>query len=260
MLERLEGFLVAGDDGVLAFRHGLLRDAAYHGLSFRRRRVLHRRVGESLELGAGTEVAGVAADLTHHFFEAGLWEKSLRYGLIAGSAARSVYANVDAAAVLDRAVAAGTRWRGARPEAVMRAAEALGDVRLSLGEFDRARAAFAIARSRVRGDVVERARLLRKEAVVAYRLGAYSRAQRILKVALANWRRERHLENALRARVRAEPVGDDRLLAQQARPGSTTSPRTREGGGRPGICVPAADGAVKRAGPHGRFRVYGTGR
>ena len=66
VLERLEGFLEAGDDGVLAFRHGLLRDAAYHGLSFRRRRVLHRRVGESLELGAGTEVAGVAADLTHH--------------------------------------------------------------------------------------------------------------------------------------------------------------------------------------------------
>ena len=34
-------------------------------------------------------------------------------------------------------------WRGARPEAVMRAAEALGDVRLSLGELERARAAFA---------------------------------------------------------------------------------------------------------------------
>ena len=50
VLERLEGFLVAGDDGSPAFRHGLLRDAAYHGLSFRRRRVLHRRVGESLEL------------------------------------------------------------------------------------------------------------------------------------------------------------------------------------------------------------------
>ena len=69
-------------------------------------------MGESLELAAGADVAGVAADLTHHFFEAGVWEKSLRYGLLAGSAARAVYANVDAAAVLDRAVAAGTRWRG----------------------------------------------------------------------------------------------------------------------------------------------------
>ena len=67
----------------------------------------------------------------------------------------------------------------------MLAAEALGDVRLSLGEFESARAAFAIARRRVRGDAVERARLLRKEAIVAYRLGAFPKAQRILKGALA---------------------------------------------------------------------------
>jgi class 3 adenylate cyclase/tetratricopeptide (TPR) repeat protein len=185
VLKRLAGFLVAGDDGILAFRHGLLRDAAYHGLSFRRRRTLHRRVAESLELAAGRRVADVAADLTHHFFEAGMWGSALRYGQIAGSSARSVYANVDAATVLDRAVAAGTRWRNARPETVMLAAEALGDVRLALGEFDLARAAFAIARSRVRGDAVERARLLRKEAVVSYRLGAYARATRVLKTALA---------------------------------------------------------------------------
>ena len=72
----------------------------------------------------------VAADLTHHFFEAGAVGESAPLRPLAGSAARAVYANVDAAAVLDRAVAAGARWRGARPEAVMLAAEALGDVRL----------------------------------------------------------------------------------------------------------------------------------
>ena len=67
----------------------------------------------------------------------------------------------------------------------MLAAEALGDVRLALGEFESARAAFMIARRRVRGDAVERARLLRKEGIVAYRLGAYPRALRILTGALA---------------------------------------------------------------------------
>ena len=68
------------------FRHGLLRDAAYHGLSFRRRRALHRRVGESLEsAAAGPTVAG---DLTHHFYEAGAWEKALRYGFVAGRSAQ----------------------------------------------------------------------------------------------------------------------------------------------------------------------------
>jgi class 3 adenylate cyclase/tetratricopeptide (TPR) repeat protein len=185
ILERLEGFLIADGDGGLAFRHGLLRDAAYHGLSFRRRRVLHRRVADSLELSADGDAAAIAADLTHHFFEAGAWGKALRYGLLAGSQARAVYANVDAAAMLDRAVAAGAKWRGARPEAVMLAAEALGDVRLALGEFESARAAFMIARRRVRGDAVERARILRKEGIVAYRLGAYPRAIRILTGALA---------------------------------------------------------------------------
>ena len=185
ILERLDGFLLADADGGLSFRHGLLRDAAYHGLSFRRRRALHRRVGESLEFGADGDVSAVAGELTHHFFEAGVWEKSLRYGLVAGAKARAVYANVDAATVLDRAVAAGAKWRAARPEAVMLAAEALGDVRLSLGEFESARTAFVTARRRVRGDPVERARLLRKEAIVAHRLGAFPRAIRVLTAAIA---------------------------------------------------------------------------
>ena len=184
ILARLAGFLLVDGDGLLSFRHGLLRDAAYHGLSFGRRRTLHRRVGEALELDDDADAAAIAGDLTFHFFEAGVWEKSLRYGLVAGSAARSVYANVDAAAMLERAVAAGARWRGARPEAIMLAAEALGDVRLSLGELEQARSAFADARRRVRGDAVERARLLRKEATVAYRLGEYAGAQRTLTRAL----------------------------------------------------------------------------
>ena len=184
VLGRLEGFLVAEEGGGLLFRHGLLRDAAYHGLSFRRRRVLHRRVGDTLELAAGADASAVAADLTHHFFESGAWDKALRYGLVAGSSARAVYANVDAAAVLERAVAAGGKVRAARPEVVMLAAEALGDVRLSLGELESARAAFGIARRRVRGDAVERARLLRKEAIVAHRLGEFPKAQRILRRAL----------------------------------------------------------------------------
>ena len=148
ILERLDGFLVADDDGGprLPPRAAARRRLPRAVVPAPARRCTAASASRSSSR-AGTDVADVAADLTHHFFEAGLWEKSLRYGLIAGSAARAVYANVDAAAVLDRAVAAGTSWRGARPEAVMLAAEALGDVRLSLGEFDRARAAFAIARA-----------------------------------------------------------------------------------------------------------------
>ena len=221
ILGRLDGLLIADGDGGLAFRHGLLRDAAYQGLSFRRRRLLHRRVGESLELSAVADLPAVAGDLTHHFFEAGVWEKALRYGLIAGLEARAVYANVDAAAVLDRAVASAARWRGARPEAVIRAAQALGEVRLSLGELERAGAAFAIARRRVRGDAVERARLLRKEAIVAHRLGAYARARRILTTALAT------LANVSSVAATAQRARIESLLGHH---GAVARPGARGGG------------------------------
>ncbi len=180
VIGRLDRFLVADGEGGLRFRHGLLRDAAYHGLSFSRRRDLHRKVGEALEREAGSNAANVADQLTLHFYEAGVWAKALHYGFVAGRRAQAVFANVDAAALLERAVSAGTRWRGARGEAVALAAEALSDVRLSLGELEGARSALQIAKRRVRGDAVEQARLLRKEATIAYRLGAYPEAQRIL--------------------------------------------------------------------------------
>ena len=265
ILDRLAGFLLPdGDDG-LVFRHGLLRDAAYHGLSFRRRRALHRRVGESLELTGHADPTAVAADLTHHFFEAGVWGKALRYGLVAGFAAQAVYANVDAAAMLERALAAGSSWRGARPESVARAAEALGDVRLSLGELEQARAAFVLARRRVRGDVVERARLLRKEATVAYRLGEYARAQR---VAAGRARAARAGQQPSRDRAAGSHRGaarDRRALARaSARVGRVVSARDRrrrggrrqEGararacGSRPGLQRPRRGAArdLQRAG------------
>ncbi|MFN0154386.1 MAG: tetratricopeptide repeat protein, partial [Gaiella sp.] len=181
VIARLDRFLVADGEGGLRFRHGLLREAAYQGLPFRRRRALHRRVGEALERDAGV---GVADQLTRHFYEAGVWEKALRYGLVAGRRAQDVYANVDARALLERAVTAGTRCRGARSEAVALAAEALCDVLLLLGELERARSAIHIAKRRVRGDVVEQARLLRKDAMIAYRLGSYREAHTLLSRAL----------------------------------------------------------------------------
>ncbi len=184
VLGRLDRFLVADGEGGIRFRHGLLRDAAYHGLSFRRRRELHRRVGETFEREAGAEASDVEALLARHFYEAGVWEKALRYGTEAGKSAKRVYATVDAAHALARAVDAGRRWRNARPEAIALAAELLGDVRISLGELEGARDAFRTARRRVRGDGVEQARLLRKEATAEWLLGRYSVTRRLLSTSL----------------------------------------------------------------------------
>ena len=180
VIARLDRYLVADGEGGLRFRHGLLRDAAYQGLPFRLRRELHRRVGESFERSAGADATALADQLTRHFFEAGVWEKSLKYGLVAGRDARAVFANQDAAAFFERALAAGTRLRGTRADLVASIAEALGEVRLVLGETDAAVAAFRVARRRVRGDVVEEARLLGREAAVVVRTGDQRRVRRLL--------------------------------------------------------------------------------
>ena len=47
--EALAEFVQQADDGELAFRHDLLRQTAYAGLSYRRRRDIHGRVGLALE-------------------------------------------------------------------------------------------------------------------------------------------------------------------------------------------------------------------
>ena len=204
LLVRLEDFLVVDDDGAVGFRHGLLREAAYEGLPFRRRRELHLRVGEALEQEAGEEADALADTLSHHFFQAGAWERARRYGWLAGLRAKEVYANVDAAAQLERALAAARRQRNVRPEEVTRIAEALGDVRVALGEFEAAQRAFRAARRRVRGDPVEEARLLHKESYVPYRLGRYAEAERGLARALALLEEVRSVPAlAQRARVEA---------------------------------------------------------
>lgn len=185
VLLRLEDYLVADDEGSVRFRHGLLREAAYEGLPFRRRRELHERVGAALERRAGDDAETIADALSHHFFEAADWERARRYGWLAGRRAKEVYANVDAAAHLERALAAARRRRRVRPEEVSRIAEALGDVRVALGEFEAALEAFRAARRRLRGDAVEEARLLHKESYVPYRLGRYAEAQRRLDRGLA---------------------------------------------------------------------------
>src|SRR6266496_5757426 len=49
---RLADYLDEQPDGQLRFRHALVRDAAYEGLPYRRRRELHERVGRTLEARA----------------------------------------------------------------------------------------------------------------------------------------------------------------------------------------------------------------
>jgi ABC-type transport system substrate-binding protein/class 3 adenylate cyclase len=86
------------------FRHGLVQEAAYAGLTSAGRRTLHRRVAEALEELAEEAPEQTHADLARHYAEADEPAKAAEYLLRAGDAARAVYADHEAAGHYRRAL------------------------------------------------------------------------------------------------------------------------------------------------------------
>jgi class 3 adenylate cyclase/tetratricopeptide (TPR) repeat protein len=178
---RLGDFLVDEGHGEHRFRHALLRDAAYEGLAYRRRRELHRRVGETIEGRAGNRGEDDAELLSLHFFHAHEFERAWRYSRTAGERAAAIYANVEAATFFERALQAARRLRTLEASEAARTLESLGDVRYRLAEFERAGEAYRLSRRRANGAPVEQARLLLKEALIPWRLSHYPQALRRLR-------------------------------------------------------------------------------
>ncbi|MDX6629502.1 MAG: hypothetical protein QOH00_1748 [Gaiellales bacterium] len=78
------------------FRHGLVQEVAYNSLLEPARRTLHRRIGEAIETLYGDGGDAVYGPLARHFAEADEPERAARYSLLAGDAARAVYADHEA--------------------------------------------------------------------------------------------------------------------------------------------------------------------
>jgi class 3 adenylate cyclase/tetratricopeptide (TPR) repeat protein len=104
--DRLAAFVQRGEPGWLHFRHALLRDAAYEGLSYQRRRELHRRAGEAIEERSGRHPEEHAELLSLHFDHSGMTEKALRYSVMAGDVARQKFAYLEAEEFYRRALSA----------------------------------------------------------------------------------------------------------------------------------------------------------
>src|SRR4029453_7911001 len=79
-----------------AFRHSLTQDATYGTILVRRRRELHRRVGEIFEELYANRIEEFASVLAQHFREGGDDERTLQFATVAGDAAARLYANADA--------------------------------------------------------------------------------------------------------------------------------------------------------------------
>jgi class 3 adenylate cyclase/tetratricopeptide (TPR) repeat protein len=202
--------------GAFRFRHALIRDAAYEGLSYRRRRELHGRVAEVIEAHQGDRPEEAAELLSLHYFNAGRWDEAWKYSCLAGNLAREVYANVDAAKFYERALEVSSKASGLAEGELAGTWRSLGEVRDAAGDYRGAVEALKVAARLLTDSPVARAEVLLKRAIAWTRLGAYSAALRDTTAGLTSVKsvetaEARHSSNSLLA-LRAQ------ILLQQGRP------------------------------------------
>ena len=109
-------------EGEYAFKHALIKDAAYKSMLTSTRQEYHERFARALEQ-AFPEIAELHPELVaHHFTDAGLYPEAISYWRRAGEDARRRSANIEAAAHYSR----GLELTGYLPEGVDRVQAELG--------------------------------------------------------------------------------------------------------------------------------------
>ncbi len=181
---RLAGLVIREATGAVRFRNTLVRDAAYEGLPYRRRRVLHGRVGEAIEAQAGMSLEEEIGTLALHYVEAQRWDKAWIYSRKAADRALGMYANVEAVRSYEAALTAGRRLRGVTRADLAAIQERIGDVRYNLYQPDLADTAYKAARGLIEGDPAGAARLALKQAKQSTSVGRYPLALRRMTRAL----------------------------------------------------------------------------
>ena len=169
--------LIVPTDHQLRFRHPILREVAYAGLPYRRRRELHAQAAEVLE--TTTSVPERRPEiLAHHYFVAGRFDKALDYGWRAGERAMARYAPAAAADAYRRAAQAARLSSSVSPSERSFYMEALGDAEFLAGRSTEAATAYLEALRGVRGQALREAHLALKLTRVEQRRGHYSNALR----------------------------------------------------------------------------------
>jgi DNA-binding SARP family transcriptional activator/tetratricopeptide (TPR) repeat protein len=86
------------------YSHDLLRDAAYQRIDAERRRLLHRRIAQALEVIHSDDPTTFAAALADQYGRADQPQRAVRYHISAAAAASAVFANVEAIRHYDRGI------------------------------------------------------------------------------------------------------------------------------------------------------------
>jgi class 3 adenylate cyclase/tetratricopeptide (TPR) repeat protein len=131
------------EDGLVRFRHALVRDAAYARLPFKERFALHARVATTVE--RTKQDFDDTPLLAYHFHRAGDHEKAWRYGREAGSNAIAADAPVEAAAIFRRALDDAAHLDDIHFADLIKAWEALGSAEQRNGKPTEADQAFTKA-------------------------------------------------------------------------------------------------------------------
>jgi class 3 adenylate cyclase/tetratricopeptide (TPR) repeat protein len=175
--------LVVSTGHLLRFRHPILREVAYAGLPYKRRRELHAKAAEVLE--ATTAAADRRPELLAlHYFVARNYDKAMDYGWRAGERAMARYAPGAAADAYRRAAQAARLSSSVTPSERSFYLEALGDAESLAGRSAEAATAYQEAFRDVGGQALREAHLALKQTVVEQRRGHYSNALRRASIGL----------------------------------------------------------------------------
>ncbi|HXZ05462.1 MAG TPA: tetratricopeptide repeat protein, partial [Ktedonobacteraceae bacterium] len=125
-----------------AFRHALTRQAVYAELLARERKRHHLTIADTIESMYAATVDTYVADLAYHFYEAGAWEKVLKYAQDAGEKAVALFAPHAAIDHYTRALSALYNLEITPPPELFRKR---GQAYEILGEFEHARSDFELS-------------------------------------------------------------------------------------------------------------------
>ncbi len=163
---RLSRFIEPVGELSLRFRNQTYRDVAYETLSFSRRRDLHARALAAIE-DAAADTDEAAEVLSYHALHARDFQRCWDYSQVAAVRAKAAYAMVESAILFERALTAGSQLHVDLSETW----EALGDVSLTGGMYDKAKRSFDKARALGPHTNARMAVLCRKEAITAMHRG-----------------------------------------------------------------------------------------
>ncbi len=162
-LARLEFLYERTEAGepVYVFKHALTQDVARATLLASRRQELHCRAGDALLRVYPARTRELAPVLAYHYREGEAWPAAARHAGVAAELARRAYANQEALAHFDQALAAAERGGTPREERLA-LHEARADLHALLGDFERARDDLeaAVALAEAASDPGARARVL----------------------------------------------------------------------------------------------------